>query len=64
MSFLRVLLAILFPPFAVIDQGCGSLLIVFILTLCGWVPGVIAALVLLNNHGRFVLKHNLNAKKK
>ena len=64
MSFLRVLLAILFPPFAVIDQGCGSLLIVFILTLCGWVPGVIAALVILNNPGRSVLKHNSNAKKK
>ena len=64
MSFFRVLLAILFPPLAVIDQGCGSLLIVFILTLCGWVPGVIAALVILNNPGRFVLKHNSNAKKK
>ena len=64
MSFLRVLLAILFPPLAVIDQGCGSLLIVFILTLCGWVPGVIAALVILNNPGRFALKHNSNAKKK
>ena len=64
MSFLRVLLAILFPPLAVIDQGCGSLLIVFLLTLCGWVPGVIAALVILNNPGRFVLKHNSNAKKK
>jgi len=64
MSFFRVLLSILFPPFAVIDRGCGSLLIVFLLTLCGWVPGVIAALVILNNPGRFVLKHNLNAKKK
>jgi|TARA_B100000242_G_scaffold262662_1_gene209201 uncharacterized membrane protein YqaE (UPF0057 family) len=64
MSFFRVLLSILFPPFAVIDQGCGSLLIVFLLTLCGWVPGVIAALVILNNPGRFVLKHNSNAKKK
>ena len=63
MSFFRVLLSILFPPFAVIDQGCGSLLIVFILTLCGWVPGVIAALVILNNPGRFVLKHNSNVKK-
>tara|TARA_B100000963_G_C22377299_1_gene558559 strand:+ start:62 stop:256 length:195 start_codon:yes stop_codon:yes gene_type:complete len=64
MSFFRVLLSILFPPFAVIDQGCGSLLTVFILTLCGWVPGVIAALVILNNPGRFVLKYNSNAKKK
>ena len=32
MSFLRVLLSILFPPFAVIDQGYGSVLIVFILS--------------------------------
>ncbi len=49
MSFLRVLLAIIFPPLAVIGKGCGSFLIVLLLTLCGWVPGVIAALVILNN---------------
>lgn len=48
MSFWRVLLAIVFPPLAVIDKGCGSVLITFLLTLCGWVPGVIAALVILN----------------
>ena len=48
MSVLRVLLAIFFPPLAVIDRGCGSVLIVFLLTLCGWVPGVIGALVILN----------------
>ncbi|MBO7268922.1 MAG: YqaE/Pmp3 family membrane protein [Bacteroidales bacterium] len=48
MSFWRVLLAILFPPLAVLDKGCGSVLITFLLTLCGWVPGVIAALVILN----------------
>ncbi|MCK9324978.1 MAG: YqaE/Pmp3 family membrane protein [Bacteroidales bacterium] len=48
MSFWRVLISILFPPLAVIDQGCGSILIVFLLTLAGWVPGVIAALVILN----------------
>ncbi len=56
MSFFRVLLSILFPPLAVIDQGCGSILIVFILTICGWVPGVIAALVILNNPERWVPK--------
>ncbi|MBO7287254.1 MAG: YqaE/Pmp3 family membrane protein [Bacteroidales bacterium] len=50
MSLLRVILSILFPPLAVIDRGCGSLLIVFLLTLCGWVPGVIAALVILNKN--------------
>lgn len=48
MSFIRVLLSILFPPLAVYDQGCGSILIVFLLTLCGWVPGVIGALIILN----------------
>jgi len=50
MSLLRVLLSILFPPLAVFDRGCGSMLIVFLLTLCGWVPGVIAALIILNKN--------------
>jgi len=48
MSLIRVLICILFPPLAVVDYGCGSVLIVFLLTLCGWVPGVIAALVIVN----------------
>lgn len=51
MSILRVLLSVLFPPLAVIDKGCGSVLIVLILTCCGWVPGVIAALIILNKNG-------------
>ncbi|MBQ9508018.1 MAG: YqaE/Pmp3 family membrane protein [Bacteroidales bacterium] len=50
MSLLRVLLAIFFPPLAVIDRGCGSVVIVFLLTMCGWVPGVIGALVILNKN--------------
>lgn len=50
MSLLRVILAIIFPPLAVIDKGCGSILIVFILTLCAWVPGIIGALVILNKN--------------
>ena len=49
MSFWRVLLAIIFPPLSVLGKGCGSFLIVLLLTFCGWVPGVIAALVILNN---------------
>ena len=52
MGCLRVLLAIILPPLAVIDKGCGSIVIVFILTICGWVPGVIAALIILNNPDR------------
>ena len=50
MSCLRVLLAIIFPPLAVVDKGLGSVLIVFILTLLGWVPGVLAALIILNKN--------------
>ena len=46
MSVLRALLCIIFPPLAVLDRGCGTILIVFLLTLAGWVPGAIAALVL------------------
>jgi uncharacterized membrane protein YqaE (UPF0057 family) len=46
MSCLRVLVCLIFPPLAVIDKGCGSILLVTILTLVGWVPGVIAALVI------------------
>jgi uncharacterized membrane protein YqaE (UPF0057 family) len=49
MSIWRVIVSIFFPPIAVFDKGCGSIIIVFLLTLCGWVPGVIAALVILNN---------------
>lgn len=48
MSLLRVILSIIFPPLAVVDKGCGSILIVFLLTLLGWVPGVLAALIILN----------------
>ena len=48
MSLFRVLLAIIFPPLSVIDKGCGSIVIVLLLTLAGWIPGVIAALIILN----------------
>ncbi|MBM6843455.1 YqaE/Pmp3 family membrane protein [Phocaeicola plebeius] len=50
MSLIRVIFSIIFPPLAVIDKGCGSVLIVFILTLCGWIPGVIGALIILNKN--------------
>jgi len=49
MNIFRVILAILFPPLSIIDKGCGSFIIILLLTLCGWVPGVIGALVILNN---------------
>jgi uncharacterized membrane protein YqaE (UPF0057 family) len=41
----RALVCIIFPPLGVLDRGCGTILLVFVLTLVGWVPGVIAALL-------------------
>ena len=51
----RALLCIIFPPLAVIDRGCGTVLVVLALTIAGWVPGAIAALFLnytANNNNR------------
>lgn len=48
MSVPRVILCVFFPPLAVADKGCGSFLIVSILTLCGWIPGIIGALIICN----------------
>ena len=53
MSLFRVLLSIIFPPLAVLDKGCGSVLIVTLLTCCGWIPGVIGALVILNKEPNY-----------
>jgi uncharacterized membrane protein YqaE (UPF0057 family) len=50
MSLIRVILAIFFPPLAVVDKGCGSFLIILLLTLAGWIPGVIGALIILNKN--------------
>lgn len=49
------MLCLVFPPLAVVDKGCGSFLIVTALTFAGWIPGVIAALVVctLQNGGRY-----------
>lgn len=46
MGCFRALLCILFPPLAVLDRGCGTVLIVFLLTVAGWIPGAIAALII------------------
>ncbi|SFU61527.1 Proteolipid membrane potential modulator [Pustulibacterium marinum] len=48
MSIWRVILCIICPPLAVLDKGCGSVVITFILWLLGWVPGTIAALIIVN----------------
>jgi len=49
MSCGRAILCIVLPPLAVLDKGCGSIIIVTLLTLAGWVPGVLAAVVICNN---------------
>ena len=46
MGCLRAILCLVMPPLAVIDRGCGTFVIVTILTILGWIPGVIAALVI------------------
>lgn len=48
MNIARLVFCIVFPPLAVIDKGCGSILIVSLLTLAGGVPGIIGALIILN----------------
>lgn len=42
----RAIVCIIFPPLAVIDRGCGTVLIVLALTAAGWIPGAIAALLI------------------
>ncbi len=46
MSLGRAILCVIFPPLAVYDKGCGSILLVGLLTIAGWVPGVIAAILI------------------
>ncbi|MEL3907562.1 MAG: YqaE/Pmp3 family membrane protein [Treponemataceae bacterium] len=48
MGCLRAILCIICPPLSVLDKGCGSVLIVTVLTLVAWVPGVIAAIIINN----------------
>ena len=44
----RALLCLLLPPLAVLDKGCGSVFLVTVLTFLGWIPGIIAALIICN----------------
>jgi len=52
MSCGRVLLCIILPPLAVLDKGCGTIILVTLLTLAGWVPGAIAALIVCNGEAQ------------
>ncbi|MBE6371197.1 MAG: YqaE/Pmp3 family membrane protein [Lentisphaerae bacterium] len=43
---IRYLLCLVFPPLAVFDKGCGTMLLVFLFTLFGWLPGTILAFLI------------------
>lgn len=45
-TLIRIILSLIFPPLAVYDKGCGTMLFVLLLTLFGWLPGTIAALLI------------------
>jgi uncharacterized membrane protein YqaE (UPF0057 family) len=45
MSVLRVILAILCPPLAVLDKGFNAILYTTLGTIFGYVPGVLIALL-------------------
>lgn len=49
MGCLRALLCIICPPIAVINKGCAVVLLVTAITLCGWIPGVVAFLICLDS---------------
>ena len=47
-----MLLCIFFPPLAVLDKGCGPVLLTFLLWLAGWIPGTIAAILFCTQDSR------------
>ncbi len=48
MNLTRIIVSVILPPLAVYDKGCGSILIVAVLSFFFWVPGIISALVILS----------------
>ena len=42
----RYILCLVFPPLAVFDKGCGTMLLVLLFTLFGWLPGTILAFLI------------------
>lgn len=48
MDIRRLILAFILPPAAVMNKEAGTIMLTGILTLWGWIPGVIAALVMIS----------------
>ncbi|MBC8054727.1 MAG: YqaE/Pmp3 family membrane protein [Sphingobacteriaceae bacterium] len=48
---MRYFLCILFPPIAVLTTGkMGAFILSIVLTLCFWIPGIIHAVLVVNNY--------------
>lgn len=48
---MRYFLCIIFPPLAVLTTGkMGAFLLSVILTICLWIPGIIHAILVVNNY--------------
>jgi uncharacterized membrane protein YqaE (UPF0057 family) len=48
---MRYFLCILFPPIAILTTGrIGAFVLSLFLTLLGWIPGVIFAILIVNKH--------------
>lgn len=54
-SFWRWLLCLVMPPLAMIGIGFGKFLLVLLLTVLGWIPGVVAAFVFVRRY-RLIMK--------
>ena len=48
-TVVRVILCFIFPPLAVVDKGCGMMLLIFLLCFLGWLPATIVALIMTLN---------------
>ena len=52
MDIRRLVLAVILPPAAVTNKEAGTIMLTGILTVCGWLPGVVTALFLIAQEKR------------
>jgi uncharacterized membrane protein YqaE (UPF0057 family) len=52
MDIRRLILAFILPPAAVMNKEAGTIMLTGMLTLWGWIPGVVAALVMISQEQR------------
>jgi uncharacterized membrane protein YqaE (UPF0057 family) len=48
MDIRRLILAFIMPPAAVMNKEAGTIMLTGILTVWGWIPGVVAALIMIS----------------